>query len=710
MRFRTAIFTRAVGVATLCVCSAAQNLQAMDAGASPDRGPDEPVAGDLGEIVVTATLRGESASTVPTSVSVLTERTLREAGVQHFQDVLGLVPNLNWAAGSSRPRYFQLRGIGDLEQYQGAPNPSVAFLIDDIDLSGVGMPATLLDVEQIEVLRGPQGTRYGANALGGLINVKTVDPAPHFVARTEGTLGENDTRAVGGVVNTPLPGLANGALRLAVQQYESDGFRHNAFLDRDDTHGRDERTARLRLHTGDDQAFSADFTALYVDLDNGYDAFAIDNSRVTQSDDPGRDAQRTAGGSARLRWAGQRFDVVSVTSYAHSDIDFRFDGDWGNDAFWGANAPYDFTSGILRERSTLTQDVRILSAEPLETSDVGWLVGVYGRRLREDNAQVDLFNGDTLRDLDSDFEATSVAAYGQADWRLSQRLEISAGARVERRDAQYADNEGQAFEPDEEMLGGHLSARFTLTDEHVLYATLARGYKNGGFNIGTVIPAGRREFRPEYLWNLESGVKSRWLDGRLQTDLALFYMRRRDQQVDTSFQLIPGDPLSFVFFTDNAAEGENFGAEASLRWQIDAVWRIDAGLGLLQARYLEYARPDADLGGREQTHAPDWQYALGVSWHHPTGFLARADFTGRDGFYFSASHAERESPANFVNLKLGYEAPRWAVYLWGENVLDEEYSQLGFFFGNEPPDFIPRRYTQAGDPRQLGATFVVHFE
>ena len=113
----------------------------------------------LGEITVTATLREESLIDTPASISVLDRQTLADAGEQHFQDVIGLVPNLNWAAGSSRPRYFQLRGVGDLEQYQGAPNPSIGFLVDDIDFSGVGMVATLFDVDQIEVLRGPQGTR-----------------------------------------------------------------------------------------------------------------------------------------------------------------------------------------------------------------------------------------------------------------------------------------------------------------------------------------------------------------------------------------------------------------------------------------------------------------------------------------------------------------------------------------------------------------------
>src|SRR6202167_2593777 len=133
-------------------------------------------AGDtLDEIVVTATLRPTPVADLAQSVTVLDSDTLRMAGVQHFEDVLGEIPDLNWAAGTSRPRFFQLRGIGEVEQYQGAPNPSVGFLIDDIDFSGVGMPATLFDTQQIEVLRGPQGTTYGANALAGLISVRTTD-------------------------------------------------------------------------------------------------------------------------------------------------------------------------------------------------------------------------------------------------------------------------------------------------------------------------------------------------------------------------------------------------------------------------------------------------------------------------------------------------------------------------------------------------------
>jgi len=149
--------------------------------------------GPLEEIVISASLRPTPLAEVPQSVTVLDRATLRAAGVQHFEDVLGLVPGLSWASGTSRPRYFQLRGVGEIEQYQGAPNPSVGLLIDDIDFSGVGMPATLFDLDHIEVLRGPGSTVYGANALAGLISLRSRDPGAGFDLRGEATAGDFGT-------------------------------------------------------------------------------------------------------------------------------------------------------------------------------------------------------------------------------------------------------------------------------------------------------------------------------------------------------------------------------------------------------------------------------------------------------------------------------------------------------------------------------------
>src|SRR3954464_13919598 len=200
----------------------------------------------LDEVVVTASLRNHELRDLPASATVLDAHTLEVAGVQHFQDVLGLVPNLNWSAGTSRPRFFQLRGIGELEQWQGAPNPSVGFLIDDIDFSGVGMPATLSDVERIEVLRGPQGTAYGANALAGLIAVNTRAPRRDPEASANMLFGDFGTYGLNAVLGGPI-GSGETAWRFSAGNYRSDGFRRDTYLHRDDTNGYDESSARLRV-------------------------------------------------------------------------------------------------------------------------------------------------------------------------------------------------------------------------------------------------------------------------------------------------------------------------------------------------------------------------------------------------------------------------------------------------------------------------------
>ncbi len=147
----------------------------------------------LDEIVVTADFRGRSASDVPSSITILGSEEIESMAVQHFEELINAIPNLNWSGDGHRARYFQIRGVGELEQYQGAPNPSVGFLIDDIDFSGIGTVATLFDMQQVEVLRGPQGTRYGANALAGLIYMRSAEPTAEFDGRAELTVGDDDT-------------------------------------------------------------------------------------------------------------------------------------------------------------------------------------------------------------------------------------------------------------------------------------------------------------------------------------------------------------------------------------------------------------------------------------------------------------------------------------------------------------------------------------
>lgn len=674
----------------------------------------------LEEVVVTARLRDTPVQDLPASVTILSRETIETAGLQHFADVLPLVPNLNWSSGTSRPRYLQVRGIGELEQYQGAPNPSVAFLIDDIDFSGVGMPATTFDVEQIEVLRGPQGTARGANALAGLVSIRTRAPRRTREFEGELTMGDHGTFGAGAVLGGPLGG-ETAAWRLVAQHYGSDGFRDNAYLGRDDTNGYDENTFRARISGEPVRDLALDFTAMLVDLDNGYDAFAIDNSRTTHSDHPGADAQRSAAAALRAEWKGAgAYTVRGVFTWGDSDIDYGFDGDWGNDRDWGEFAPYDYTSVFLRDRRAWSADLRLLSnSQAQRPGELAWVAGAYVLDVHETNDQLDAASGEAYRALASDYSSVNTALYGELDWRVSARVVGSLGLRLERRDADYADFEriadtSSAFSPTEDLWGGHLSATFDETATRSWYLTVSRGYKAGGFNIGPVVPEARKSYSAETLWNYEGGVDLRSDDGRRSWRTSLFYMRRSDQQVQSSFQLVPGDPLSYVFFTANASSGENYGLESTFAWAPVPRWNLGATLGLLESAYLGYdtGNPDRDeaLDGRAQAHAPKYQYSLFAEYRNPGGLFARADVQGVDAFYFDTSHDQRSEPYTVVNLRVGYASGRWTASAWARNLFDETYAMRGFYFGNEPPGFEDERYVQPADGRLLGVTLNYRFD
>ena len=676
----------------------------------------------LEEIVVTATLKQQSLVDAPISVTVLDERTLREAGRQHFEDVLQAVPNLHYAGGTSRPRFFQIRGIGEREEWQGAPNPSVGFLIDEIDFSGMGMPATLFDVERIEVLRGPQGLNYGANALGGLIVMRGREPEKEFGFSSEASLGEYDSRSIGAVATGPAESL-NSAWRVAVHNFRSDGFRDDPYLHRDDTNGLDETTARAKWRWQPSEHTTVDLTLLHADLDNGYDAWSIDNSRRSLADRPGKDAQKSTGGSLRVDTSAGSLGRLTLTAaLSDSDTEYSFDSDWGNAESW-APYTYDYFDRQLRDRRGRSVEARITSEEAASARGVTWVAGVYGLDVDEqlDSTSVGVYadpffpeySGSTDKHVTSDYDAQNVALYGQVEVPFSERWGWSLGLRGEQRDADYSDRgiengTPRAIDASERdrMWGGQATIYFDPRDQMRWFATLSRGYKAGGFNIGQAAQV-LSKFEPEYLLGLDVGVKGQWLDGRLYADVTAFYMKRTDMQIAISTQLDPiGDPSSYVFYTDNASGGRNLGVESSVRWRVMERLELGGSLGLLRTRYSGF-RPDGvtDASDRDQAYAPEYQVGLNATWRHPAGWMARVDFTASDDYYFDVPENNiRAGAYSLTHLKAGYEAERWAVYAWSRNVFDEDYTIRGFYFGNEPPDFPATRYTQLGEPRQFGVT------
>jgi outer membrane receptor protein involved in Fe transport len=704
----------------------------------------------LDEIVVTATLRSAPAIDVPASVTVLDRQTLRDAGRTNFEDVLGLIPNLNWAGDTSLPRYFQLRGIGELEQYQGAPNPSVGFLIDDIDFSGLGTAGTLYDIDQIDVLRGPQPTRYGANALAGLIYLRSAEPTDTFYGRVDLNGGDYDTKSEGAVISGPIDSLDSG-FRLAAQHYYTDGYYHNLYLNRDDTNRQDEYTFRAKWIFKPSDRLRIELIALQVNIDNGYDAYAIDNSRNTESDQPGIDSQHSTGVSIRAHYLpSDTVGFTAIATYAKSVIKYSYDGDWGNPVLWAPDAAvYQYSEIQDRDRTTKTLELRLGTES---SQGFGWLVGFYGNQLDESLIDLSLGNyqplglpPDPANDqsdnvINSGYRARNVALFGELDGELAADLRWSVGLRGERWCANYqgtttdflGTNTGYTnaavtptaiesvtpatLSPVNKLWGGDASLIYRLDSGQSIYATVSRGYKAGGFNLSQGLLPSQLSFNPETDVNFETGYKADVLDHRLKIDADVFYLYRQDAQIKSSFQSDPTNPDYFVYYTGNAASGRNYGLESDAEWRATDRVTLGADLGLLQTHFENFMQQQGSSGAtsvsvsRELANAPHWQAAVNATYRDPRGPFARVDVTGMGGYYFDLPpNYTTSKPYGLLNAKIGWETPKWSAYLSGRNLLDKRYPVRGFYFGDVPPNFSNEVYIQLGDPRTWVASVTVNF-
>ena len=318
----------------------------------------------------------------------------------------------------------------------------------------------------------------------------------------------------------------------------------------------------------------------------------------------------------------------------------------------------------------------------------------------------------SLSVVSSQYRSRSGALYGQLDGDWGARTRWSLGVRGERRTSHYDDTTtnldapttANDFGPATDLWGAHASLDTRITDGQHVYALISRGYKAGGFNLSPGLPANQVQFNPESDLNLETGHKAQLDGGRLRIDTSLFYMIRRSEQVLTSDQLDPTNPDTFTFYTGNARSGYNYGLESTLAWAAAPALELGGSLGLLRTLYRGFVQNGVELPDRALPHAPDWQAAVNATWRDPRGPYARLDVSGMGAFYYDLPPNEtRSRPYGLVNAKVGWQNRRcYEVYLWGRNLLNKDYTVRGFYFGDEPPDFPNKLYTQLGEPRNFG--------
>ncbi|MFQ3194799.1 MAG: iron complex outermembrane receptor protein [Colwellia sp.] len=660
-------------------------------------------------ITIDSDFRSTSLQKTASSLSVIASDEISTRNAQNLEEIIARTPNVNFSSGTQRARYYQIRGIGERSQFKEPINPSVGLMIDGIDFSSIGSIASTFDVEQVEVYRGPQGTRFGANAMAGMINITSSSPTDVFEGKVRLSAGNYDSYSAGLVLSGPATEKVN--YRLALEQYRSDGFIDNDFLNRDDTNNRDELTMRGKLAIAISKNLTLDITTFIADFDNGYDAFSLDNTRHTLSDQPGFDRQDTKALATKFTYQGlSDFTLETIISYADSALDYGYDEDW---AYVGIRPAWEYSSEdhYFRDKTSATFELRALSDQGGEifNDSTAWVTGIYFKQEKEDLLRQYTY---LSSDFSSSFDSDNIAAFIQFDSQLTQQLSLTTGLRLERRNADYTDSEQLSFDPSDTMVGGKVVLSYQADKNNLFYGSVNRGYKAGGANTEGTLPTELREFTAEYLWNYELGYKVSLLDNQAYVRSALFYMDRDDMQVRTSFlQERKDGSTDFVSYLGNAATGTNIGLELEAGWQISPELEIYGAVGLLDTQYNGFIDADGnDKSGDEQAHAPSYQFNLGLNYQLSDHLRVNISVDGKDEFLFSDSHNEKSAAIEVVNMSISYAKDDWQVKLWTRNLFDESYATRGFYFGNDPRDeYTAKAYYQLAEPAVFGATFDYNF-
>lgn len=666
----------------------------------------------LDTVTVSADFRNSQVQDLAEAVTVVGEDQIEARSAEHLESVLSLAPNVNFSSGSSRGRYFQIRGIGERSQFIDPVNPSVGLMIDGIDMTGLGGAATLVDVEQVEILRGPQGTRFGANALAGMINIQSKKPTKETEGFIAAKAGNYNTHSQSGAISGSITENVQG--RLAISSYQTDGYMENVHLDSKNTNNIDEVVLRGKLAAQVTENTDINLTYFYTDIDNGYDAFSLDNTRTTYSDNPGSDAQESHSFAFDIKSKlSQALNLEILAATTKADVDYSYDEDW---SFEGIAPGWEYASfdQYLRDYQRNSLDLRLLSGESgrIFSDSTDWVVGIYGFTRQEDLSR-SVFRTNTGENRDSkriisELTNDSVSFYGELSTTLSETLQLTYGARVERWASEYQENRIPDEEKSEVLGGGKITLEYLMSSEHLAYASLSRGYKAGGINTDPEIDEENRTFDTEFNNTFELGLKSGLLSDTLRTRIAAFYVDRKNQQTKNSFLIVEGNDRTFKDYVGNTDKSRNYGFELESDWDITERVNWQLSLGYLKTELGEYTYESEYYGvyeqeGRQQAHAPEYSLATGLNITIIEGLVFTAESEAKDEYYFSDSHNLKSEEYVLWHARIAYEQENYSLAVYGRNLTDRDYEVRGFGFGNDPRDeYSSFGHVQYGEPRLVG--------
>ena len=668
-------------------------------------------ARELDTITVTARKREEVLQEVPMSLTVFDDEDILLSNLVTLEDYSQRTPNLSFQnnGGASRT-IFTIRGVGGGNVAStGSP---VALYVDEIILnptSGLRQnDLALLDLERIEVLRGPQGTLYGRNTIGGAINLVTRKPNATPSARA--TLGAErfDTYFAQGHVNVPLG--ENAALLASAMYRESDGFIENPITGDDFAEGASGGRLALRLWPTDQlmidltaQQNEVRYDGLRTVTEANFDAGTIE---IPVNFQPENEVDSKLY-SARIEYSTPAFDIISLTSYNESDAPEGFDGD-------GTPAPIATVFQEI-EQENFAQELRFQSNNPATRWQ--WLTGAYYGD-NQDDTNVEIIVGDPANPLQqivnrSSVEIENIALFGNLDILLDERWTLTLGARYSWDDFELVNTAGVVTSGSSEAFTPKVSLQYAVNDDLLTFATISRGYRPGGidtsFEDEDLTDEVTSEFDEETAWNYELGANATWFDGRLIGRAAVFYLDYENLQ---SAFFLPG---FFNTVISNAGSARSYGTELELTATPHEYWFFNASLGLLDTEFTDFDNtPQGDLTGNELPYAPNVNFSAVGEYRRPLfgnfDGLIRAEYSYRDEQEGrNDNNADERQPSfDLFHLRAGIASEHFELVAYVENLFDETYPTNRRPGGVTALGVTPDVVTP-GDPRTWGVRATVRY-
>jgi len=690
---------------------------------------EETILNNSNIIVDKVVVNGGINNTVKTSnVEIIKDKLILNSSNYHFEDIINSTPTLNYASGTSRPRYFQIRGIGELSQFsgEGPPHFYISTIIDNIDFSGIGGVGILDDINQIEIFKGPQSTFYGPNAMGGVINFTSNKPTSANEYIYSINIGKNNEYKGRITVNLPL--TKKLYFRGTLSNYKTDGFIYNDFNMTDDSNGKDERLLKINFLRKTNKNKTVNYFLYLIDMKNKYNQWSPDNNGyTTYTDFQGYDTQKTTALSINKTIKLENGVLNSISSYSDNKMKYSYDGDWANDVYW-ENAPYNWPDDYPYSFPDVTNRNKRQKSKEIRYSNEDITLGFYISEIQETDIRKGwIFAGYDY--LNSKFTINNSSIYLQIIDNTNSKTNINTTIRFDNYKTKnllsYSKYNWTTDEDDvydnikstikDNLVGLNLAVNHKINNVSNLNFNIANGYKTAGINQSPNFSE-HKYYSAEKALNLELGYQLNL--PTYTVSLSAFYIKRKNPQMRTFIQLNIDDPTSFDYGTINGIAGYSKGIEMNITKNHKNLI-IKNSFSILDTYINEINiepfsnNPDGGsiiCGGRDNAHSPRLKHNITLSfklnrWIKGLAYSIERNFT--DEFYFDDQNDHIANSRIIINTNLVYKhKDKINFNFWIKNLTNEIYETRGYTFalkpgidGNEPEI---EDYQSFGDKQKIG--------